>query len=122
MPNLAQHVAIGAVASAGTYFGMCIYLKHEANLGELLLCVGVGVLGAAAPDIFDPPTHPNHRAFGHSLTLGAGLAGFGGTKCLNAGASGGEFGKILFSAAVVSYLSHLIADSCTPRGLPLLGL
>lgn len=122
MPNFGKHIAIGAAASVGTYLGMCRYLKCEPKLGELLLCLGVGTLAASLPDVLDPPSHPDHRAVGHSLALGAGLVALLRTKCSEASRDLDTFSKILLAASAAAYLSHLAADGCTPKGLPLLGL
>ena len=121
MPNLKEHLGISVVASAGTYFAMCKYYNRQPDLGELLVCTGVGLLTGAAPDAIEPAIHPNHRALGHSLGLGAGLAKFALTKCCKENGDWQEFQKILVGVAIVSYMCHLIADGCTPRGIPLLG-
>lgn len=121
MPNIKQHLAISSVASGGTYYVMCRYYGRQPDLGELLVCTGVGLLAGAAPDAFEPALHPNHRALGHSLGVGAGLAKFAMTKCCKENGDWLEFQKILVAVGIVSYLCHLIADGCTPKGLPLLG-
>jgi membrane-bound metal-dependent hydrolase YbcI (DUF457 family) len=85
-----------------------------------LFCTGLGLVVGTAPDALEPATDPNHRAFGHSLALGAGLAKFAMTTCNKKNGDWEEFQKILVAVAIVAYLAHLIADACTPKGLPLL--
>lgn len=121
MPNLNQHLGISAVVSAGTYLFMCRYYGRKPAFGEFLACEAVGLAAGVAPDMLEPATDPNHRAFGHSLTLGTGLARFGIVRCCRENADWEEFTKIVSAVAIVSYAVHLIADSCTPKGLPLLG-
>lgn len=120
MPNLKQHLAIGAVAGAGTYLAMCHYYERKPCWGEALTCVGVGLVGGALPDALEPAVHPNHRAICHSLALGTGMTKIALAKCSRANGVWDEFDKILVAVAVVSYLSHLVADGCTPKGLPIL--
>lgn len=121
MPNFTQHLGISAVASAGTYLFMCKYYGRKPDLGEFLVCEGLGLAAGIAPDVLEPATDPNHRSFGHSLVLGSGLARLGIVKCCRENADWQEFMKIASAVVIVSYVVHLIADSCTPRGLPLLG-
>ena len=120
MSNLGTHLAIGAGSGAGTYLLMCKYYGRKPDLGEALVSTGIGMLAAAAPDVLEPAVSPNHRAFGHSLTLGAGLVRLALTQCSKESGSWQEIEKILLAVALVSYLSRLVADGCTPRGLPLL--
>lgn len=121
MPNFKQHLMISAVASGVTYFAMCRYYGRPANFGEFLTCEGAGVFSGAAPDLIEPAINPNHRALGHSVTLGAGLAKIAVDKCDRENSDWRQFSKILVAVIVVCYLAHLIADGLTPKGLPLLG-
>jgi membrane-bound metal-dependent hydrolase YbcI (DUF457 family) len=118
MPNLNEHLAIGSAAGAGTYMIMCKYYRRNVDLGELLLCTGVGTVCGIAPDVFEPAIHPHHRAFGHSLALSACLAKFAATFCTKENGNWQQFQKILAAVAIVSYLAHLFADALTPRCLP----
>jgi membrane-bound metal-dependent hydrolase YbcI (DUF457 family) len=77
----------------------------------------LGTACASLPDILEPATNPNHRAFFHS-------AGCGGAVFY------GAFGKhterwskehrTTARTAALSFLSHLALDAGTPKGLPLL--
>jgi len=69
----------------------------------------------------EPAVDPNHRAFGHSLGLGAGLAKFAMAKCSKENSDWQEFLEIVVAVGTVSYVCHLIVDGFTPRGLPLIG-
>jgi membrane-bound metal-dependent hydrolase YbcI (DUF457 family) len=121
MPDFKQHLAISGVATAATYFFMCNYYGRQLDFGEFLACEGVGLVAGAAPDALEPATDPNHRALGHSLALGTGLAKLAIAKCSKENGDWEEFLKIAAAVAIVAYIVHLIADGFTAKGLPLLG-
>lgn len=155
MPNAATHKTLGAVTGlAATHYCVTplLHPEEEENGKPTLLLTGLaaGGLGGRIPDLLDPPIHPNHRGFCHSVL--AGCVAVGGAivtvKALNflykqahqtpttrtrpkrTGASGAKsLGISLQQAAIgaallavlVAIASHLIADSGTPDGLPLVG-
>ena len=121
MPNFKEHLGLSALVSTGTYLAMCRYYDRHPNLGELLVCAGIGIGAGAAPDIFEPATNPHHRAVGHSLAVATGLTKFAITKCNRENGDWQEFLKIAAAVATVSYVAHLVADGFTPNGLPLFG-
>ena len=121
MPNFKEHLGLSALVSTGTYLGMCRYYGRHPDLGEILVCAGIGICAGAAPDIFEPATNPHHRALGHSVALGAALTKFAITNCSPENGNWEEFLKIAAAVASVAYLAHLIADTLTPNSLPLLG-
>jgi inner membrane protein len=120
MPNLKQHLAISGVVSAGTYLAMCQYYGRKPDLGEFMICEAVGLVAGTVPDALEPAIHPNHRALCHSMALGGGLAKFALVNCCKENGDWEEFLKILAAVATVCYVTHLVADACTPKGLPLL--
>lgn len=140
---------------AGAISGGALAFHYAADLGErerLLETIGgclFGILGARLPDIFDPPTSPNHRGAAHSA--GAAICSIGKVQAgiaawqetlrafaedemqaarLNAGRPeerGHLFVGTLLSLAagaipglVAGYASHLVLDALTPKGLPLI--
>jgi membrane-bound metal-dependent hydrolase YbcI (DUF457 family) len=121
MPNFKEHLALSAVASAGTYFAMCRYYGRRSDLAELLVFEGVCILAGTAPDILEPATNPNHRALGHNVAVGTFLTKFAIANCSRKNPDWQEFLKIAATVAIVSYAVHLIADGFTAKGLPLLG-
>lgn len=121
MPNSKEHLGISAFVSSGTYLAMCRYYDRNPNLGELLVCAGIGIGAGAAPDFFEPATNPHHHALGHSMALGTALTKFAITHCSRENGNWDEFLKIAAAVATVSYLAYLIADALTPKRLPLLG-
>lgn len=121
MPDLRTHFVVSGTVGVGTYLLMCQYYQRPPRLDELLVCTGTSLLSGIVPDTLEPALNPNHRAIGHSVALGAGLAQLAISTCGETG-EWEEFQKILLAVAIVSYVSHLVADAFTPKGLPLLGI
>lgn len=122
MANAKEHAVIGAIAGGGTYLAMCSYYHRPPSFGEFLFCAGIGLLSGSAPDLLEPAVHPHHRQLAHSFTTGGVLAKFAVEKCGSANCEWEEFSKIAVACGIAGYVSHLAADACTPRCLPLLGI
>ena len=101
---------------------MCRYYKRRPDFGELLVCAGLALVAGAAPDLFEPAAHPHHRQLAHSVAAGGVLTKFAFDKCGFLNCEWDEFAKIAMAAGIAGYISHLVADACTPCGLPLLGI
>lgn len=113
-----EHLLIGALAGLGIY-GLYKWLKKETpTLQGALGSVVVGGLVGLVPDIIEPATNPNHRSFFHSVAL-LFLLGYGNLKAWQSSQLS-EDQKLFVSILSVAYGSHLIADSTTKKGLPLL--
>jgi membrane-bound metal-dependent hydrolase YbcI (DUF457 family) len=120
--NAKEHGCLGAVAGAG--YTIFKYLKNKEEdshscfpLDQLVINVLLGIIFATLPDWLEPATNPNHRKFLHSFTMG-GLVIYGmygnhiqdiDDKTLN-----------IIRSIGFSYLSHLVADSTTPKSIPLI--
>ena len=129
MPNLKQHVAVGAAVGGGLNLAWQLHKLYDSSeppnglweavnridFFEVAAFAAVGVLCAALPDILEPATSPNHRALLHSVCCGGAVT---------YGAFGKHTGKwrpedrMAVRIAALSYLSHLALDSGTPKGLP----
>jgi membrane-bound metal-dependent hydrolase YbcI (DUF457 family) len=120
LPGISEHSTIGAGVGTSTYLLMCKYYGRKPEIGEALLSAGIGMFMAVAPDLLESAVDPNHRSFGHSVALGAGLAKLGFSMCGKDNKGAEELFKILSAVALASYLSHLGADGFTPSALPLL--
>lgn len=154
MPNAAAHKALGAVsgmAASNYYVTPFLRLEDEENGKPTLLLTGLvaGGVGGRIPDLLDPPIHPSHRGFYHSVVVGSLALGgaivtvkalehlyqrYCQTSTRSQGAqttaqpNGMLSGISLKEAAVgavilallAGILSHLVADSGTPKGLPFL--
>jgi membrane-bound metal-dependent hydrolase YbcI (DUF457 family) len=119
MANAKEHAVIAVIAGGSTYLGLCSYYKRQPSLGEFLVCAGLAPVAGAAPDLLEPAIHPHHRQLAHSFTVGGALAKFAIEKCGNGNCEWEEFSKIAMACGAAGYLSHLVADACTPRCLPL---
>src|SRR5271168_5125752 len=120
MARMTEHVWIGAGAGVLTYIAMCAYYDHPFDFGELLGCAVVSTAAAIVPDIIEPALNPHHRSIAHSLAAGCTLLHFGADRCFASNRDWEELQKMLYASATAGYLSHLVADGCTPKGLPLL--
>ena len=79
------------------------------------LAVSAGILGGVLPDLLEPATNPNHRAFFHSLLTLAGLA-----LLVAAVRDWPEEFNAVFKSFVAGYFSHGLLDLTTPKGLPIM--
>ncbi|MFA6451701.1 MAG: metal-dependent hydrolase [bacterium] len=118
MPMTKLHTLIGAVAGA-TYYAIDRNISDKPvdpeALGAVFMLCGIA---GALPDILEPPLHRKHRSFFHSFTtLGAAAYAF---ARVDANEDLDEEQKAILKAALAAYLSHLLLDSRTPVGLPLL--
>jgi membrane-bound metal-dependent hydrolase YbcI (DUF457 family) len=83
-----------------------------------LLCHGLlGAAGGVAPDELEPATSPNHREFFHSVSLGA--LGAAWVKRVMDDPTVPQATNDMLAAFAAGYGGHLLADSTTPKGLPL---
>ncbi len=113
------HLAVGA--ATGLAIAIVDNKKHKFIHNPVIAPV-LGAFFGKLPDIIEPAYHPNHRQFFHS-TLTFSAIGFGVYNAYQWEAETG-FEKILRGVMLIagcSYLSHLVCDSTTPKGLPLIG-
>lgn len=120
MPNGNTHRLIAALAVGGTS------LANEAIHGEVtgkpLLSALIASLLTNLPDMIEPASNPYHRQFFHSVLFGGAVA-YAGVKAYEWLAED-DFEKAVRALLMVgcgAYLVHLLADSTTPRSLPLVG-
>ena len=130
MPNLAQHqkegFLIGAVSGAVIdFFRQTVAIKNGTqqsfDFGKLFANTGLGaVIGAATvclPDVIEPATSPHHRKSFHSVFAATGIV-LGMVKAENSNLEPIEKNLIHFGG--IGYLTHLVSDSKTPFGLPII--
>ena len=113
-----KHMAIGALLGFGGYL-LYKYLQNEppSLVGTLLSSLG-GAFAGLLPDLLEPATNPNHRSFFHSVALLLFLA-YGNAKVWQ-NDNINEDQKLAGCLLSIAYSSHLIADSTTTKGIPLL--
>lgn len=119
MPNAKTH-AIGAAVAVGA-----ASVAHDINNGKLtarpLLDALAASIATKGPDYLEPALHPNHRQFFHSWTVLLGL-GYGVYRCYQWQPEE-EWQQILRWALLIggsAYAVHLLMDSRTPKGLPVI--
>jgi hypothetical protein len=130
MANFKQHKETGAEIGAVAGMLTCInhqfvypktYPYYQFNWGQVfvsgIIGYGLGTLGGILPDVFEPATHPHHRKSLHSITAGTTIV-MGLKKLNESNISVGE--KVFVNSIGASYLSHLLLDSNTAKGLPLI--
>ncbi len=151
MPNARTHAVIGTGSGGLVAFLRSDDLPSEARIAMTLGGAVGGYAGGRLPDILEPAIHAWHRSFFHSAAAGAGvfqtavvpinawvahlLAKAAGIRLLrlqlgpqhpdHATLRTQECGLYFLSGFViglpVGYLSHLIADAGTERGIPFIG-
>jgi hypothetical protein len=151
MPNAQVHAAIGTASGGLVAFLCSSDLSPEARLTITLSGAYGGYVGGCAPDVLEPAIHAWHRSFFHSAVAGAGVFQTANVpvrewvqnlltksaairqRRLEPGADHPdhatlwlqEFGLYTLCGFLiglpVGYLSHLIADAGTERGLPFIG-
>jgi hypothetical protein len=151
MPNRRTHSVVGTGSGGLVAFLWSKDLPPEARLAMTLGGALGGYGGGRLPDLLEPAIHAWHRSFFHSGAVGAGVfrttvvpvknrvaellakaAEIRAQRLLlepdhpdHATLQLQEFAMYLLSGVLiglpVGYLSHLIADGGTERGIPLIG-
>ena len=147
MPRIEAHSLAGVAAGAVAVPLVGRMLVSELSPGEKAGVMGATLLGSCLPDLLEPAFSPSHRGLFHSVLAGIGLvAGLAQITTLNSDerattrtSHGGETVgwycrqpepeaypwlkpiSALLIALIIGYLLHLVMDSTTPKGLPLLG-
>src|SRR5260370_25371233 len=118
MPNAKEHIVFAAGIGFAGYALYCACFDRQFKFGEALLATGSCVLGSLGPDGFEPALHPCHRSVAHSVAAGAAsLHTFVNTDWVTKADPGMNF---VLAFVALGYLSHLLLDGQTPKGLPLL--
>ena len=147
MPRIKAHSQAGIATGVVAIPLICWMLESKLSLGEKAAVIGTCLLGSCLPDLLEPARSPCHRGLFHSVLVGVGLfAGLFQIIAMNSDERavtwtsyneetvGWFFGQpdsktpprlnvinILLIALIIGYLLHLVMDSTTPKGLPLLG-
>jgi len=113
-----EHAVVGALVSLGAY-SLYKCLKQETPtvtgaLGSIIL----GGFAGALPDLIEPATSPNHRSCFHSVALLAILAH--GNQKIWESQNLTEHQKLAISLFSAAFGSHLLSDSGSAKGIPLI--
>jgi len=149
MPNRDKHVAIGVLAGSSIAAYRACEQDELTALLETVGGAIAGYCGSRLPDIIEPASWPGHRQFAHSAIFGSGiLSGLytlleeweeyfrSQAQYYCDKKSKGDIcwlQKLLYaifeilyrilagcmSGLGAGYISHLYADGCMPKGLPL---
>jgi inner membrane protein len=120
MPNRNAHMVIGATAGVGGYIAVQVARGEEVKVSRILLWGALGAFVACIPDLLEPAIHSHHRAIMHSGVALCGLA-YLTKRVMDSPTLPGE-AKAACVSLIAAYASHGLADSCTPRGIPVLGI
>ena len=119
MANAKVHSIAGASAGVAWCVVHCRKSGIKVKLPHLLIASAVGLAGGVLADILEPALDPNHRRFAHSILVAIGLVVLIGMIWRNSAANSEEQ-SLALGSIVVAYLSHLMLDGATPKGLPLI--
>lgn len=112
MPGWKAHSNFGLIAYGAYFFTT---LVNPISAAVALFCVPVALIGARMPDILDPPTGRKHRARAHSKER---LNKYFTITVIVFPVSLILPFAVPVMAYLIGYISHLVADSTTPSGLP----
>jgi membrane-bound metal-dependent hydrolase YbcI (DUF457 family) len=119
MPNGKTHMLVGA----GVGIAVALVDKkkalatHNFFTGSL-----VGAFAGKLPDVIEPALNPNHRQFFHSLTfLAAVSAAWVKAYKWTPDSNLEKIIRCILLIGGASYMSHLVCDATTPKGLPVIG-
>lgn len=122
--NKLAHMTAGVAGGGLATWQFCQRQDVAIHPSIVLIAAVGGLLGGRSPDLLEPARHPNHRQLGHSVSIGAGLIALipkltDDEQCPQ-WLKDNPWLRIFFIALVGGYLSHLLLDSLTAKGLPLL--
>lgn len=116
--NSNEHFIVGGIVS---FIASCVIQKQihgNINFGKSFCYSLIGGCVALLPDILEPATNPNHRDFCHSGTVGVSSVILINRVKNNSNLPTEQ--KEFFISMISAYDSHLVLDSQTPKGLPLI--
>lgn len=118
MPLTALHCLTGAATSATWYVVEQKISEKDIDPEILKMVIASGGIAGALPDILEPPFHRRHRSLYHSL-LALGASAIACSK-ISDSSSLSDHEKTFLRSVLAAYTSHLLLDSRTPMGLPLI--
>jgi membrane-bound metal-dependent hydrolase YbcI (DUF457 family) len=120
MSSAKHHALLGATVGAAADILFQLWRSQQVpgrpfDWLQLAACAAVGGGIGILADVLEPAINPNHRAFFHSVTFGVGAfyATHGPHTC-----KWTQDQRAAGCLCCYCYLSHLVADARTPRGLP----
>ncbi len=122
--NRKTHLVGGAVGAGLAVWQFCEKQGIQLDPSIALIATAGGLAGGRLPDLLEPARHPNHRQLGHSVSVGATLIALipkltDDEQCPQWLRDNAAL-RIFCISLIGGYLSHLLLDSMTKKGLPLL--
>ena len=116
--KIEDHGVLGALVALASDFAYKQKRDQPMTFGDVIKSLVIGGLAGIAPDIIEPANNPNHRGFFHSIGMLKILAHVQDRAWQAQNLK--EEQKQLLSTLIDAYISHLLSDSTTQKGLPLL--
>lgn len=117
----------GRVHQIAAFAAGCAVAVHAQSQGRepvlgVLLSGGWSALATKLPDLLEPAEHPNHRQFFHSaaFALLVGKLSYEAYCWIPANDRERVWRELMLLGGG-AYLLHLVLDSSTPKGIPLIG-
>lgn len=120
--NGPAHKAIGAAACVAAFAVIDKQPSQQSAAHHPILVALLGAWGGSLPDKLEPASiGPHHRKFFHSL-VSLGAVGYGVYQAYKwePQTEWEKLLRVVLIAVGLGYLSHLIADFTTPKGLPII--
>ena len=118
--NGKEHLLLGGVISGCGYVLYRLAEKKQIDLLDLILYSIGGAIAGILPDILEPATNPSHRSLFHSITTFIMIAQANNSICDDSNQTLTNDQKTAISIFSAAYCSHLVTDSFTTKGLPIL--
>lgn len=119
MANAKTHLLVGAGVGVALYIAdRKLFHKKDVTMGGIMGSLFLGMVGGLMADWLEPASHPNHRKFFHSLVFMGGTFLYKDELCEWLGL--GQEGRKYFDWFISAYGSHLVLDSATAKGLPII--
>ena len=121
MPTRNTHLLLRFVFGVAGYTITKLIQKEELSHLSLIIAGAAGAVAGELPDILEPALYPNHRSHAHSIVTGIGIS-YVATKLptLELLESVNSDTKAILVGATCGYISHLLADGTTKKGLPII--
>ena len=116
--KIEDHGVLGALIALANDYAYKQKKGQPMTFGDIIKSLIIGGLAGIAPDIIEPATNPNHRGFFHSVAM-LNILAYSQDRTWQAH-NLAEEQKQLISTLIDAYTSHLLSDSTTQKGLPLL--
>ena len=113
-----EHIKYGALFAGARYVLERQQRNEPIDIGDLFIRIFSGAFGGRLADMIEPPLHPNHRGFYHSLCVG--IITWVVRNKVERNDELNPLGKSFLVGACDGHCSHIAADTFTPKGTSLI--